>query len=302
MPTTGEIITLLQPVNFKGNEHAVVKELLQLGQDVPHEHALVWCADKNKEKLLSVTAGSVILGPVAFEWLGTQNATHAGVNYIVTENPRRAFLKTVKQFFHNTDSTAFVQPSAQIHRSATIDRNTAQIGHHVVIEKDVYIGQNVRIAHNTVILAGTHIGNNVSIGSNCTVGGVGFGYEKDENGEYELIPHIGNVVIEDHVEIGNNVAIDRAVLGSTRIGKNVKIDNLVHIAHGVQIDENSLIIANSMVAGSVKIGKNVWVAPSTSIIQNIRIGDDALIGMASNVLKEVEPGSVVAGNPAKKLK
>lgn len=302
MPTFGEIVEKLRPLAFRGNETAHVTELQQLGSPGLHAGSLVWCADKNKEKLLTLETGSVIVGQTAYDWLTEQNALHPDVQYIVTENPRRAFLNTVKHFFYRPDTEPLIHPSAQLHKSAAVDRDSASIGHHVVIEKDVRIGKNVRIGHNTVILAGTHIGDSVSIGSNCTIGGVGFGYEKDEDGNYELIPHIGNVRIENGVEIGNNVAIDRAVLGSTHIGENVKIDNLVHIAHGVQIDRNSLIIANSMVAGSVRIGKNVWVAPSTSIIQNIKIGDDALIGMASNVLKEVEPGSVVAGNPAKKLK
>jgi len=146
------------------------------------------------------------------------------------------------------------------------------------------------------------IGDNVTIGCNNTIGGVGFGYEKNENGEYELIKHIGNVIISDNVEIGNNTCIDRGVIGSTLVGENCKIDNLVHIAHGVKIGKNSLIIANSMVAGSVIIGENVWVAPSTSIINGAKIGNNSMTGIATLVIKEINDNELHIGSPNKKLK
>ena len=148
----------------------------------------------------------------------------------------------------------------------------------------------------TIVAAG------VKIGSNNTIGGVGFGYELNENGEYELMPHIGNVVIKENVEIGNNTCVDRAVLGSTTIHENAKIDNLVHIAHGVSVGKNSLVIANAMIAGSVKVGDNSWVSPSTSIIQKTTIGEGSLVGMGAVVTKDVDPNSVVAGVPARKIK
>ena len=113
------------------------------------------------------------------------------------------------------------------------------------------------------------------------------------------MPHIGNVHLKENVEIGNNVCIDRAVMGSTLLSENVKVDNLVHIAHGVQIGKNSLIIANSMIAGSVVIGDNVWVSPSASIRQKLIVENDALVGMGAVVVKNVTESSVVAGNPAK---
>ena len=148
----------------------------------------------------------------------------------------------------------------------------------------------------------TIIGNNVTIGCNNTIGGIGFGYEKDEFGEYKLIKHIGNVVINDGVEIGNNTCIDRGVIGSTIIGENCKIDNLVHIAHGVNIGKNSLIIANSMIAGSVTIGENVWVAPSTSIINGISIGNNSMTGIGALIIKEIKDSELHIGSPAKKYK
>jgi len=150
-----------------------------------------------------------------------------------------------------------------------MDKNR-DYGLNVVVDNDCLIGENVRIGHNTVILPSTIVGDNVSIGCNCTIGNTGFGYEKDNDGVYKKIAHLGNVIIEDNVDIGNNTCIDRAVLGSTIIGENTKIDNLVHIAHGVKIGRNCLIIANSMIAGSVVIADNCHISPSVSILnQNL---------------------------------
>ena len=109
------------------------------------------------------------------------------------------------------------------------------------------------------------------------------------------------MVIEDNVEVGNNTCIDKAVLGSTKIMRNVKIDNLVHIAHGVKIGENSLIIANSVIAGSTIIGKNVWVAPTANIKNNLTIGDNSTIGISAVVLKNVAENSIIIGNPGREL-
>ena len=125
------------------------------------------------------------------------------------------------------------------------------------------------------------------------------GVISDENGDFELIPHIGNVVIKDNVDIGNNTCIDRAVLGSTILEENVKVDNLVHIAHGVSVGRNSVVIANAMVAGSVKIGSNSWIAPSSSILNKKDVGDNSLVGMGAVVTKSIEDNTIVAGNPAK---
>lgn len=183
--------------------------------------------------------------------------TEVDCRYIICENPRKSFGQVLKLFKKD-------EPN--------IINSSAKIGKHTILKN-------------------TTIEENVTIGANCTIGGAGFGYE-----EGELIPHIGRVRICEGVEIGNNVCIDRAVMGETIIGKSVKIDNLVHIAHGVEIGEGSMIIANAMIGGSVKIGKNVWIAPSVSILNGLTIGDNAYIGMGAVVLKDVEEGQKIVGN------
>lgn len=294
------IIEKLQPLAFKGDENVFIGNLKQLEEENTAD-SLYWCSDKNLEKLNLITCGTVIISSNAYDQF-TKKYGVLKFNCIVVENPRRYFMQVVKEFFSSKQTFGWISKSSTIDSTVKWNKESIYIGENVVIEKNVVIGENVVIMHNSVILEGTKIGSNCRIGSNCTIGGVGFGYEKDENGNYEQILHIGNVVLSENVEIGNNVAIDRAVMGSTFLGRNVKVDNLVHIAHGVKIGENSLVIAHAMIAGSVNIGKNVWVAPSTSIMQKINIGDDSLIGMGSNVLKDVENGSVVAGNPAKKIR
>ncbi|MCH2230925.1 MAG: hypothetical protein MK105_11335 [Crocinitomicaceae bacterium] len=255
-----------------------------------------WCSDKNAELLNSVYSGNVLVSQSLFDQV---NVPH--LNLIVVDAPRRAFAQLLKEFFTKKKVFGSVSDSSNIDVTVKYDASKVVIGHNVVIEEDVQIGEHVILGHNTVIKSGTIIKDNVSIGANCTIGGVGFGYELSDTGEYEVIPHIGNVILSEHVEIGNNVCIDRAVMGSTFLDVNVKVDNLVHIAHGVQIGENSLVIAHAMIAGSVNIGKNVWVAPSSAVRQKLTIDDNALIGLGSVVVKNVEKGTVVAGVPAKPI-
>lgn len=138
--------------------------------------------------------------------------------------------------------------------------------------------------------------NTAVIGDYTSIGNDGFGFYKGKR-----VPHRGRVMIHANAEIGNNVCIDRAVIGDTVIGFDVKIDNLVHIAHGVKIGDGSIIVAGAVICGSVTIGKNVWVGANACIRQHLTIGDNAVIGMGAVVVKDVKPGQTVAGNPAKEL-
>jgi UDP-3-O-[3-hydroxymyristoyl] glucosamine N-acyltransferase len=302
--TPKHIIERVPVKSFHGDVNGQISKIVGLDSFDLNESSLYWCSDKNKENLLNVDKGFAIVSEGTYAYLEeeTNHLNNSQISWIVVENPRLAFMQVLKEFYVPKPELGLVHPSATIDSSAHIDINEVNIGANVVIEKDVVLGKNVVIDHNTVVRAGTIIENDVRIGANCTIGGVGFGYEINESGEYEVIPHIGNVLIHSGVEIGNNVCVDKAVLGSTVLGENVKIDNLVHIAHGVKIGKNSLVIANSMIAGSTIIGENVWVSPSASVIQKTVIGDNALVGMGSVVLKDVDPNTIVAGIPAKKIK
>lgn len=295
MITVNDIISKFAPAKFTGNASNTVSTVVELGILNNYERALSWCNQKNIATLATIKSGAVIC-PV----LEPSFNKLTGVDYIETDKPRHYFLQVLKTFFAPPDYERGIASSAKISPNVKLGKNIS-IGQNVVIEEGSLIGDDCSIGHNTVIYRNTVIGNSVSIGANCTIGGPGFGYEKNETGEYEMLPHIGNVVIENNVEIANNVCIDRAVLSSTVLGENVKIDNLVHIAHNVIIGKNSLIIANAMIGGSTVIGENVWVAPSASIMNKINISNNVVVGMGAVVIKPVVENSVIAGNPAQLL-
>jgi UDP-3-O-[3-hydroxymyristoyl] glucosamine N-acyltransferase len=288
------IISQLPVKAVIGLRDKTIKQVVSADNNSFGKNDLTWISDRLQDRLRSLEGGVIIVSENV-----NKDRMNASTTYLVVDNPRLHFLKVLSVFFQKTKPPA-VSDKACIARTVTVGKDV-NIEPGVVIEDDCTIGEGSSIDCNTVIKQGTRIGNGVKIGANNTIGGVGFGYEKDEDGQYIVIPHIGNVVIEDGVEIGNNTTIDRAVLGSTLIRKNAKIDNLVHIAHGVEIGENSLIIANAMIAGSVVVGKNVWVAPSASVLNKKKIGDNALIGMGAVVLKDVANSTTVVGNPAKEL-
>lgn len=293
--TIKDILKQVEHIKFTGNEQCQVDKPISLDVDNTDPHVLMWVNTKNISLLVKVKSGTII---VPKEALDVEANSECQIIYV--ENPRRAFMQILNAFFvkkkeHRISSTAV------IHTSVVLGENVS-IGENVVVEEHCEIGANTIIDHNTVIKENTSIGENVIIGSNNTIGGAGYGYEKNEEGQFEYIPHLGNVVIKDFVEIGNNTCIDRAVLGSTILAENVKVDNLVHIAHGVHVGVNSMVIANSMIAGSVKIGNDAWIAPSASVLNQKSIGDNALVGMGAVVLKDVPEGKIFIGNPARDLR
>ncbi|MFT4601514.1 MAG: UDP-3-O-[3-hydroxymyristoyl] glucosamine N-acyltransferase [Arenicella sp.] len=301
MFTLEQVENQIDGVQVIGSLQKEVKGIISLGDKDVGTSDLFWCSDKNLSNLDLAQLGTGIISTKAYTGLKI-DIDNSSACWLICENPRRLFMQILTLFVAKKIDWGIICKSAIIDESIKLNREQLSIGSHVIIERGSVIGSNVIIGANTVILEDTVIEDNVKIGCNCTIGGVGFGYEPNENKEFELIPHVGNVQIKSGAEIGNNVCIDRAVLGSTLIGQNVKIDNLVHIAHGVVVGANSLIIANAMIAGSVKIGKNVWISPSSSIIQKVNIEDDSMVGMGSVVIKDVEKSTIVAGVPAKKIK
>jgi UDP-3-O-[3-hydroxymyristoyl] glucosamine N-acyltransferase len=178
------------------------------------------------------------------------------------------------------------------------------VGNNVKIYPQVFVGDNSRIGDNTVLYAGVRIYDETVIGQDCIIhsgvvlGSDGFRFAT-QNGENTKVPQIGNVVIEDKVEIGANCAIDRATLGSTIIRKGAKLDNLVHIAHNVDIGESTYIAANNVIAGSTKIGKNCMFSGQVGIIGHLNIADGTIIAAQSGISKSIpKPGQAYMGSPA----
>ncbi len=179
-----------------------------------------------------------------------------------------------------------------------------KIGNNVKIYPNTYIGDNVIIGNNCIFFAGvriyseTEIGNNCVIHSGAIVGSDGFGFAPHDDGTYSKIPQIGNVVLEDDVEIGSCTTIDRATMGSTIIRKGVKLDNQIQIAHNVEIGENTVIAAQTGVAGSTKIGKNCMIGGQVGVAGHITIGDNVRIQAQSGIGKSLKDGEIVQGSPA----
>jgi UDP-3-O-[3-hydroxymyristoyl] glucosamine N-acyltransferase len=235
---------------------------------------------------------------------------------IKTDNPSLAFAKVVNliaplEVKHpkGVHPTALISPSAKIGKNVSIGAYTiveegAEIGEDTIIYGSCYIGHNTKIGKNCLIYPQVCIRERVSVGDRviihcgAVIGSDGFGFATVK-GVQEKIPQIGTVIIEDDVEIGANVTIDRARFDKTVIGKGAKIDNLVQIAHNVIIGENCIIVAQAGISGSTTLGKGVILAGQAGIVGHIHIGDGAIVAAQAGVTKSVPPHTKVSGYPAK---
>ncbi|MBQ3580114.1 MAG: UDP-3-O-(3-hydroxymyristoyl)glucosamine N-acyltransferase [Bacteroidales bacterium] len=182
--------------------------------------------------------------------------------------------------------------------------NNVTIGDNVKIYPNVYVGDNVTIGDNTILYSGVKLYPDVQIGRNCilhsgvVVGADGFGFVPTDDGSYNKIDQIGNVVVEDDVEIGANSCVDRATMGSTIIHRGVKIDNLCQVGHNVQVGENTVMCSQSGIAGSSKVGARCLLTGQVGIVGHVEVGDDVKIGAQSGVTKNVPSGATIVGSPA----
>ena len=204
---------------------------------------------------------------------------------------------------HYIDSSSKYGDDIYIGAFAYISKNV-QIGNNVKIYPNVFIGENVKIGDDTTIFSGAKIYSESEIGKKCTIhsgvviGSDGFGFVPNDKGEYNKVPQIGNVIIEDNVDIGSGTTIDRATLGSTFIRKGVKLDNQIQIAHNVDVGQNTVIAAQSGVAGSTKIGKNCRIGGQVGIVGHITIGDNVKIQAQSGIGRSIKDNEAVQGSPA----
>ncbi len=206
------------------------------------------------------------------------------------------------------DPNTFIATSVSLPTSVYVGAysyigENAIIGENVKIYPQVYIGENVKIGHDTILYPGVKIYRDCVIGNNCTlhsgvvIGADGFGFAP--MGEtYVKIAQIGNVVLEDYVEIGANTTIDRATMGSTRIHQGVKLDNLIQVAHNVEIGENTVMAAQCGIAGSTKVGSHCMFGGQVGLAGHICIGNHVNIGAQSGVTKDFEDGQIIFGSPA----
>ena len=285
---------MVNPLQIIGNEATTFHSVVPFNVDNTDAEVLMWVGAGKNNLLSQLKAGTVLCEAT------TELPLNEHINLVVVPNARAAFRQVLEAFYKKPVAVG-IHPTAIMHNSIVLG-DDCYVGAYAVIEEECVIGKKVSIGHHTVIGSGTIIEDGTIIGTHCSIGGDGFGYEKDQAGHYMQIPHIGYVHIKEYVDIGNHVCIDKGTLGATIIGSWSRIDNLVHIAHNVQIGTDTLVIAQAMLAGSCKIGNNAWIAPCAAILNKVNVANGAMVGMGAMVFKNVNEGETVMGNPARVTK
>ena len=254
-------------------------------------------AGSNTATLRACNAGMAIVAASALEPIaaGELQPTIAS-----SPNPRLDFIRILQRFFARAPASPAVDSTAVVAASA-------RVADDVSIGALCTIGERVQIGAGSILYAGVHIypdvriGSGVVINSGTVIGADGYGFERDPEGKLQRFPHIAGVVIEDDVEIGANVCIDRGALVDTRIGRGVRIDDLVMIAHNAQIGADAAVIGGSTVSGSVVVGPGAWIAPNACVREGITVGARAVVGLGAIVTADVPDDTTVLGNPAREL-
>ena len=224
-----------------------------------------------------------------------------------------AFYDQMSQNKQGSSSMAFVSSTAQCGEKVYLGEfafvgENAKIGNNVKIYPQVYVGDNCVVGDNSVLYPGVKLYRNTVVGKNCilhagvVIGADGFGFAPQPDGHYEKIPQVGNVVIEDNVEIGANTTIDRATMGSTRIHTGVKLDNLIMLAHNTEVGENTAMAAQTGVSGSTHIGKNCVIAGQCGFVGHIQVADGTKIGAQSGILGNIKKADDYMGSPTQPLR
>lgn len=291
-----------------GNPDITVSDVSKIEEG--REGTLSFLANPKYEKYLYTTRASIVLVNKELPLNGEIQAT-----LIKVPDAYKAFASLLELYAKaqpqksGVEQPSFVHPKAMVGPEgylgafAYIGEN-AVIGKNVKLYPHVYVGDGVKIGDNSILYSGVKVYQGCRIGTHCiihagtVIGSDGFGFAQEENRGFKKIPQLGNVIIEDDVEIGSNVSIDRATMGSTLIGKGTKIDNLVQIAHNVEVGENTVIISQAGIAGSTKVGRNCVIAAQAGLVGHIKIGNNVIIGAQSGVPNNVEDNQILLGSPA----
>lgn len=261
----------------------------------PENWSLIF--SKSNTPVLPETGHFLLLVPLNFD---IQESHISTSSFIKVSNPRLAFAKVVSEFF-TQKIVPGICASSKIGCNCKIDKSV-RIGSYCVIGNNVEIGPNTVINNSVVIGDDTIIGKDCYIKSGAVLGEDGFGFEFDEAKVPIRIPHIGNVILGNNVEVGANSVIARGTIGSTTIENNVKIDDSVFIAHNCKIGESTLVIAFAEISGSVTIGKNCWIAPNCTIINKVRIGDNVVVGIGALIINDIPSNTKYMGLEALELR
>jgi UDP-3-O-[3-hydroxymyristoyl] glucosamine N-acyltransferase len=308
MEFTAQIIADFLKGEIVGNKDEIVNDISPIEDG--RKGTLAFLANPKYAKYLYTTEASIVLVNRSLELEQQVKST-----LIRVDNAYSAFASLLNLYTSQLPKKTGIEPNCSISSTASIGENcyvgtfayigdNVKVGNNTRIYPQVYLGDNVTIGNNTILYPGVKVYNDCKIGSNCiihagvVIGSDGFGFAP-EGDSYQKIPQIGNVIIEDDVEIGSNTTIDRATIGSTRLGKGVKLDNLIQIAHNVEVGSNTAMAAQSGIAGSTKVGSNCIIAAQVGIVGHLNVTNRVTIGGKSGLNHSVvKEGEVLLGAPA----
>lgn len=306
--TLQQLATLTQS-RLIGDPHYKITNVADLESATPHDASFL--ANPRYEGAMRRSQAGVV-------FIGENIADTAGKNFLVTKDPSQAFQTLIEAFYEQTDGQSGfegIHPTAIIHPTSNIGQH-ATIGPYVVIDQHVTIGERVTIGASSyvgprctigddtllhprvTVRERCEIGNRVTLQPGVVIGSCGFGYVTDKTGKHIKLNQVGNVIIEDDVEVGANTTIDRARFKTTRIGRGTKIDNLVQIAHGVTIGPDNIIVAQTGIAGSTETGRHVVIAGQVAIAGHLKIADGVMLSGRTGVTKSIDKPGKYGGVPA----
>jgi UDP-3-O-[3-hydroxymyristoyl] glucosamine N-acyltransferase len=305
---TAEQIAGILEGTVVGDPNIEVSKLAKIEEGT--EGSLTFLANPKYKSYIYTTKSSITIVNSDFEPEEALSTT-----LIKVEDAYGAFTKLLEYYNQiklnklGIEQPSFISDSAKMGEDMYIGAFTyigdnVRIGNNVKVFPNSYLGDNVVIGDNTIVFSGGKIYSDCVIGNNCVInsgaiiGADGFGFAPNEKGEYSKVPQIGNVILEDFVDIGAGTTIDRATLGSTIIRRGVKLDNQIQIAHNVEIGKNTVIAAQTGVAGSTKIGENCQIGGQVGIVGHITIGNNVKIQAQSGIGRHVKDNEVLQGSPA----
>ncbi|PCE63962.1 UDP-3-O-(3-hydroxymyristoyl)glucosamine N-acyltransferase [Sediminicola luteus] len=305
--TAGQIAAILEGEVF-GNPEIAVDKLAKIEEG--EQGSLTFLANPKYTSYIYTTKASIAIVNKDFE-----PEQEIDTTLIKVDDAYKSFSKLLEYYNQVKNNKVGVEQPSFISESASYGEavyigafaylgNNVKIGDNVKIYPNVYIGDNVSLGDNVCVFAGAKIYSETVIGKECVIhsgaiiGADGFGYAPNEQGEFTRVPQTGNVILEDHVDVGAGTTIDRATLGSTILRKGVKLDNQIQIAHNVEIGEHTVIAAQTGIAGSTKIGSRCMIGGQVGIVGHITIGDRVKIQAQSGIGRNVKDDEVLQGSPA----
>ncbi len=308
MKFTAEQIAGILEGDIVGDPNVEVDKLAKIEEG--KEGAITFLANPKYTSYIYSTEASITI--VSDEFVAEEELS---TTLIKVKDPYKAFSKLLEYYNQVKLNKTGIENQSFISSTATYGENlylgafaylgeNVKLGNNVKIFPNAFIGDNVEIGNDVLIFPGAKIYSETIIGNNCVihggaiVGADGFGFSPNQEGVYSKVPQIGNVIIEDNVDVGAGTTIDRATLGSTIIRKGVKLDNQIQIAHNVEVGEHTAIAAQTGIAGSSKIGKNCLIGGQVGIAGHIQIGNRVKIQAQSGIGRNIKDGEVIQGSPA----